>query len=70
MEEATSEINRDQRTTRTIYNAFDLCGLNPWKKDLSKLKEHLDSLERNAMYSALLDKRKAIDLKKITFSNN
>ena len=62
IERAVEEQNSTQRSKRSIFKAFDICGLNPWTDDLSKFDDHLKSLNDNAIYSAMLKNNKAVDL--------
>lgn len=63
IERAFDVINRQQLVNRTIANSFDLCGLNPYSDDLTTFHRHLDSLEENKCYAAMIEKRTALDLK-------
>ena len=63
IERAFDVINRQQLVNRTIANSFDLCGLNPYSDDLTAFHRHLDSLEENKCYAAMIEKRTALDLK-------
>ena len=58
-----NHINTQQLRNRTIAESFDICGLNPYSDDLTAFHRHLDSLEENKCYAAMIEKRKALDLK-------
>lgn len=62
-EGAFKEINLQQFKKRTIANAFDICGLNPYSDDLTAFHEHLDNIEESKCYAAMIEKRTALDLK-------
>ena len=53
LEKATEEINKRESSSRSIYKAFEICGLNPWASDQTAFTEHLDNLEQNKLYDAL-----------------
>ena len=56
-----SEINDDNKNTRSIANSFSLCGLNPYTDD-SVFRQHLDRLELNGVYRSLTDQHTALEL--------
>ena len=58
-----NHINTQQLRNRTIAESFDICGLNPYSDDLTAFHRHLDSLEENKCYAAMIEKRTALDLK-------
>ena len=63
IEGAFNQINTHQMRNRTIAESFDNCGLNPYSDDLTAFHRHLDSLEENKCYAAMIEKRTALDLK-------
>jgi len=58
-----NHINTQQLRNRTIAESFDICGLNPYSDDLTAFHRHLDSLEENKCYAAMIEKRTILDLK-------
>lgn len=63
IEGAFKELNLQQFKKRTIANAFDICGLNPYSDDLTAFYGHLDNIEESKCYAAMIEKRTALDLK-------
>ena len=63
IEDAFNQINSQQIRNRTIAESFNICGLNPYSDDLTAFHRHLDSLEENKCYAAMIEKRTALDLK-------
>lgn len=64
IEGAFKEINIQQFKKMTIANSFDICGINPYSDDLTAFHEHLDNIEENKCYAAMIEKRTALDFKK------
>ncbi len=63
IEDAFNQINTQQIRNRTIAESFNICGLNPYSDDLTAFHRHLDSLEENKCYAAMIEKRTALYLK-------
>jgi len=61
IESAFNQMNVQQLKKRTDANSFDICGLNPYSDDLTAFHKHLDSIEENKCYAAMIEKRSALE---------
>jgi hypothetical protein len=61
LEGAVATINRENQTTRTIADAFESCGQNPWAPS-TKFDEHLAKLSNSSVYRTLSMARDKITL--------
>ena len=57
IESAFNQMNVQQLKKRTDANSFDICGLNPYSDDLTAFHKHLDSIEENKCYAAMIKKK-------------
>ena len=55
-----NHINTQQLRNRTIAESFDICGLNPYSDDLTAFHRHLDSLEENKCYAAMISRKEKL----------
>jgi len=64
IEGAFDHINTQQLRKRTIAESFNICALNPYSDDSSAFHMHLDSLQENKCYAAMIEKRTDFNLNK------
>lgn len=62
VETSLDQVDRNQRRNLGIRIFFEKCGLDPFDNDKVLLAKHLESLANEAVYNALIQGQKAVEL--------